>query len=57
MAPEVLRNEPFSEKCDVFSMGVIMWELATRREPYKKMQVCRCGLAAVSPCGEAVLQL
>ena len=38
MAPEVLRNEPFDEKADVFSMGVILWELIMRREPYKSMQ-------------------
>ena len=33
MAPEVLRNEKFNEKCDVFSMGVVLWELITRKEP------------------------
>lgn len=32
MAPEVLRNERFNEKCDVFSMGVVLWELITRKE-------------------------
>ncbi|XP_010555009.1 PREDICTED: serine/threonine-protein kinase EDR1-like isoform X2 [Tarenaya hassleriana] len=35
MAPEVLRNEPASEKCDVYSFGVILWELATRHIPWK----------------------
>lgn len=42
MAPELLRNEPFAEKCDVFSFGVIMWELCTLRRPWdgvKPMQV------------------
>ncbi|XVF10663.1 hypothetical protein REPUB_Repub07fG0201800 [Reevesia pubescens] len=29
MAPEVLRNEPSNEKSDVFSFGVILWELMT----------------------------
>jgi len=33
-----LRNEKFDEKADVFSMGVILWELIMRREPYKGMQ-------------------
>ncbi|KAH9331002.1 hypothetical protein KI387_003110, partial [Taxus chinensis] len=42
MAPELLRNEPFTEKCDVFSFGIIMWELCTLKRPWdgvKPMQV------------------
>ncbi|XP_020527918.1 dual specificity protein kinase splB isoform X2 [Amborella trichopoda] len=35
MAPELIRNEPFTEKCDVFSLGVIMWELCTLRRPWE----------------------
>lgn len=34
MAPEVLRNEPSNEKCDVYSFGVILWELATLKLPW-----------------------
>ncbi|GMH06954.1 hypothetical protein Nepgr_008794 [Nepenthes gracilis] len=34
MAPEVLRNEPSNEKCDVYSFGVILWELATLLVPW-----------------------
>ncbi|KAG0458346.1 hypothetical protein HPP92_023503 [Vanilla planifolia] len=37
MAPEVLRNEPSNEKCDVYSFGVILWELATLRMPWSGM--------------------
>ncbi|XP_042452182.1 probable serine/threonine-protein kinase SIS8 [Zingiber officinale] len=37
MAPEVLRNEPSNEKCDVYSFGVILWELATLRKPWSGM--------------------
>ncbi|CAK7348141.1 unnamed protein product [Dovyalis caffra] len=35
MAPELIRNEPFSEKCDIFSLGVIMWELCTLSRPWE----------------------
>ncbi|XP_065849715.1 probable serine/threonine-protein kinase SIS8 [Euphorbia lathyris] len=35
MAPEVLRNEPANEKCDVYSFGVILWELVTCQIPWK----------------------
>ncbi|KAL1819858.1 hypothetical protein ACET3Z_014727 [Daucus carota] len=34
MAPEVLRNEPSNEKCDVYSYGVILWELCTLQQPW-----------------------
>ncbi|KAG0450732.1 hypothetical protein HPP92_026785, partial [Vanilla planifolia] len=37
MAPEVLRNEPSNEKCDIYSFGVILWELATLRMPWSGM--------------------
>ncbi len=29
-APEVLRNEKYGEKADVYSYGVVLWELITR---------------------------
>ncbi|XP_009395709.2 uncharacterized protein LOC135582492 isoform X1 [Musa acuminata AAA Group] len=35
MAPELIRNESFTEKCDIFSLGVIMWELCTLNRPWE----------------------
>ncbi|KAJ0775261.1 putative protein kinase TKL-CTR1-DRK-2 family [Helianthus annuus] len=37
MAPEVLRNEPSNEKSDVFSFGIILWELVTQSVPWSNM--------------------
>ncbi|XVE61543.1 hypothetical protein DITRI_Ditri06bG0049100 [Diplodiscus trichospermus] len=34
MAPEVLRDEPSNEKSDLYSFGVILWELATLQQPW-----------------------
>ncbi|KAH7574436.1 hypothetical protein JRO89_XS03G0295700 [Xanthoceras sorbifolium] len=34
MAPEVIRCEPYNEKCDVYSFGIILNELITGDHPY-----------------------
>src|SRR3990167_8990240 len=34
MAPEVMRKEEITEKVDVYSIGIIMWELLTREDPF-----------------------
>lgn len=34
MAPEVIRNEKIDEFADVYSFGVIIWELLTQKIPY-----------------------
>ncbi|GJQ08227.1 hypothetical protein GpartN1_g18.t1 [Galdieria partita] len=34
MAPEMMRQEQFDEKVDVFSFGVILWELVTGEKPW-----------------------
>lgn len=36
-APEVLRGEQYDEKADVFSFGVVMWEIVMCQPPYKGM--------------------
>ncbi|EGD83268.1 hypothetical protein PTSG_11440 [Salpingoeca rosetta] len=33
MAPEVLLGDKYNAKADVFSFGVLMWEVATQRVP------------------------
>ncbi|XP_046466497.1 mitogen-activated protein kinase kinase kinase 7 isoform X2 [Neodiprion pinetum] len=34
MAPEVFEGSRYTEKCDVFSWGVILWEILSRRKPF-----------------------
>ena len=34
MAPEVIACNAYTEKADVFSFGIIMWEIACRKPPY-----------------------
>ncbi|XP_064781512.1 mitogen-activated protein kinase kinase kinase 7-like isoform X1 [Oncorhynchus masou masou] len=37
MAPEVFEGINYSEKCDVFSWGIILWEVITRRKPFDEI--------------------
>lgn len=37
MAPEVIEHKPYDGKADVFSFGVVLWELLTCRVPYSEM--------------------
>ncbi|GKY91930.1 hypothetical protein MPSEU_000164600 [Mayamaea pseudoterrestris] len=37
MSPEVIRHEPYTETSDVYSFGIIMWQLLTREEPFANL--------------------
>jgi serine/threonine protein kinase len=34
MAPEVMMGAPFNEKADVYSFGIVLWEMLTFTEPF-----------------------
>ncbi|EGC35966.1 hypothetical protein DICPUDRAFT_91930 [Dictyostelium purpureum] len=35
MGPELFRNEPYTELCDVYAFGIVLWEIFCRKEPYE----------------------
>jgi tRNA A-37 threonylcarbamoyl transferase component Bud32 len=37
MAPEVLNSQKYNERADMYSLGIIIWELFTGKCPYEKM--------------------
>ncbi|KAK2583474.1 hypothetical protein KPH14_009442 [Odynerus spinipes] len=37
MAPEVFEGSRYTEKCDVFSWGVILWEVLSRKKPFDEI--------------------
>ena len=39
MAPEILRGEKYTEAADVYSFGVILWELVTGDIPHRGRSV------------------
>eukprot|EP01095_Lingulamoeba_sp_RSL-Kostka_P001500 TRINITY_DN12086_c0_g1_i1.p1 TRINITY_DN12086_c0_g1~~TRINITY_DN12086_c0_g1_i1.p1 ORF type:complete len:557 (+),score=118.40 TRINITY_DN12086_c0_g1_i1:74-1744(+) len=47
-APEILRHESYSEKCDVYSYGVVIWEAYTRKKPYKNLTAFQVVVAVVN---------
>jgi hypothetical protein len=48
MAPEILGNQPYAEPADVFSFGIILWELLTGECPYDGMTAIQCALAVLN---------
>jgi serine/threonine protein kinase len=34
-APEVMMGRKFNEKCDVYSYGIILWQMLTRKDPFE----------------------
>ncbi|BFF91549.1 putative mitogen-activated protein kinase kinase kinase 7-like [Drosophila madeirensis] len=71
MAPEVIMGRKYTDKCDVYSWGVMLWELMSRRPPFSHMEnpnqvavMLAAGLgdrpdmnAVRSDCPEAIKQL
>ena len=47
MAPEVIEHKPYSEKADVFSYGVVLWELLTGNVPYSDMTPLQAAVGVV----------
>lgn len=37
MAPEVFESSKYTEKCDVFSWGIILWEILSRKKPFDEI--------------------
>lgn len=57
MAPEVVLHQSYDHKCDVFSFGVVSWEVATGgRLPYAGLPTLRVAIGvAKARCKRASL--
>jgi len=41
MSPEVFMGQVFDERCDVYSFGIVFWEIYTRAEPFAQFKKFR----------------
>eukprot|EP00958_Prasinococcus_capsulatus_P003901 scaffold358_cov290-Prasinococcus_capsulatus_cf.AAC.2 len=54
IAPEILRDDQYSKKCDLWSYGIVLWELMTRQRPYAQYKSPLQVMAAVAFHGACV---
>ncbi|XP_022896680.1 serine/threonine-protein kinase STY46-like isoform X1 [Olea europaea var. sylvestris] len=47
MAPEVIEHKPYDHKADVFSFGVVLWELLTGKLPYEYLTPLQAAVGVV----------
>ncbi|XP_071691409.1 serine/threonine-protein kinase STY46 [Rutidosis leptorrhynchoides] len=47
MAPEVIEHKPYDHKADVFSFGVVLWELLTGKIPYDYLTPLQAAVGVV----------
>ncbi|KAM0972662.1 hypothetical protein ACFX13_016350 [Malus domestica] len=47
MAPEVIEHRPYNHKADVFSFGVVLWELLTGKLPYENLTPLQAAVGVV----------
>ncbi|KAI8549381.1 hypothetical protein RHMOL_Rhmol06G0020200 [Rhododendron molle] len=47
MAPEVIEHKPYDGKADVFSFGIVLWELLTGKVPYEQLTPLQAAVGVV----------
>ncbi|KAI7730118.1 hypothetical protein M8C21_029375 [Ambrosia artemisiifolia] len=48
MAPEMIQHRPYTQKVDVYSFGIVLWELITGTLPYKNLTDLQAAFAVVN---------
>ncbi|MCL7027926.1 hypothetical protein MKW94_023516 [Papaver nudicaule] len=48
MAPEMIQHRPYTQKVDVYSFGIVLWELITGMLPFQNMSAVQAAFAVVN---------
>uniref|UniRef100_A0A804MAN8 non-specific serine/threonine protein kinase n=1 Tax=Zea mays TaxID=4577 RepID=A0A804MAN8_MAIZE len=48
MAPEMIQHRPYDQKVDVYSFGIVLWELITGMLPFANMTAVQAAFAVVN---------
>ncbi|XP_008809079.1 serine/threonine-protein kinase STY13 [Phoenix dactylifera] len=48
MAPEMIQHRPYNQKVDVYSFGIVLWELITGMLPFPNMTAVQAAFAVVN---------
>ncbi|KAJ9172896.1 hypothetical protein P3X46_016089 [Hevea brasiliensis] len=48
MAPEMIQHRPYTQKVDVYSFGIVLWELITGMLPFQNMTAVQAAFAVVN---------
>ncbi|XP_072970982.1 serine/threonine-protein kinase STY13 [Typha angustifolia] len=48
MAPEMIQHRPYNQKVDVYSFGIVLWELITGMLPFANMTAVQAAFAVVN---------
>lgn len=55
MAPEVVRHEPYDSACDVYSFGILAWEMLTYRLPFEECTPVQAALEVATGSRQPLL--
>ncbi|XP_062133147.1 dual specificity protein kinase pyk3-like isoform X3 [Drosophila sulfurigaster albostrigata] len=39
MAPEIMKDMQYTKKCDIYSFGIILWEVMSRKKPFYHLEL------------------
>ena len=48
MAPESIRRQPFTQACDVYAFGIVVWEILSRQTPWQGCDHMQIGFAVAN---------
>lgn len=48
MAPEIISSGSYNEKADVYSFGIVLWELLTKEPPYRGLHEVQVAVAVLN---------